>query len=54
MSGKGSAPRPYSVSADEFADSWARIFGKDKEGQGESQPEGAEHGSDKEPRGQAD
>jgi hypothetical protein len=40
MSGKGSAPRPYSVTPDEFADSWARIFGnKDKEGQGESQPE---------------
>ena len=54
MSGKGSAPRPYSVSADEFADSWARIFGKDKEGQGESHPKEVEHGSDKEPRGQAD
>ena len=53
MSGKGSAPRPYSVSADEFAQSWERIFRKDKEGQGESQPD-SEHGSDKEPRGQAD
>lgn len=26
MSGKGSAPRPFSVSADEFGDSWDRIF----------------------------
>ena len=40
MSGKGSTPRPYSVTPDEFADSWSRIFGsKEKEGQGESQPD---------------
>jgi hypothetical protein len=38
MSGKGSAPRPYSVTPDEFASSWDAIF-KKKEGQGESQPE---------------
>lgn len=38
MSGKGSVPRPFSVSADEFEANWSRIFGK-KEGQGESQPE---------------
>ena len=39
MSGKGSAPRPFSVSDDEYGASWERIFRKDKEGQGESQPE---------------
>jgi hypothetical protein len=38
MSGKGSAPRPYSVTAEQFADAWDAIF-KKKEGQGESQPE---------------
>lgn len=47
MSGKGSAPRPFSVDADTFASNWALIFGK-KEGQGESQPM-SEHGSDQEP-----
>ena len=26
MAGKGSAPRPSSVSADEFSNSWDRIF----------------------------
>ena len=46
MSGKGSAPRPYSVSADEFAQSWERIFRKDKEGQGESQPEVQDDGKE--------
>jgi hypothetical protein len=30
MSGKGSAPRPYSVSQDEYANRWDAIFGKDK------------------------
>jgi len=46
MSGKGSAPRPYSVDADTFASRWDAIFGK-KEGQGESQPVSVndEHGS---------
>ena len=53
MSGKGSAPRPFGVDADTFASNWDAIFRKDKEGQGESQPD-SEHGSDKEPRGQAD
>ena len=38
MSGKGSTPRPYSVTAEQFASSWEAIFGK-KEGQGESQPD---------------
>lgn len=28
MSGKGSKPRPYSVSQEEFADNWDRIFKK--------------------------
>lgn len=37
MSGKGSAPRPFSVDADTFASNWERIF--KKEGQGESQPD---------------
>lgn len=26
--GKGSSPRPYSVSQKEFTDNWERIFGK--------------------------
>ena len=30
MSGKGSAPRPYSVSQEEFANNFDRIFGKRK------------------------
>lgn len=28
--GKGSSPRPYSVSQEQFADNWEAIFGKDK------------------------
>jgi hypothetical protein len=30
MSGKGSKPRPYSVSQNQFADNWDAVFGKDK------------------------
>lgn len=30
MSGKGSAPRPFSVSQDQFASNWDAIFGKKK------------------------
>ncbi len=30
--GKGSAPRPFSVSQEEFANSFERIFGKKKKG----------------------
>lgn len=29
--GKGSSPRPYSVSQDEFANNWDRIFKKKKD-----------------------
>jgi hypothetical protein len=29
--GKGSAPRPYSVSQKQFDDNWDRIFGKNKQ-----------------------
>jgi hypothetical protein len=29
MSGKGSAPRPYSVSNEEYANRWDAIFGRD-------------------------
>lgn len=32
MSGKGSAPRPFSVSADEYADRYDAIFGKKEMG----------------------
>lgn len=28
--GKGSAPRPFSVDQDSFADNWERTFGKKK------------------------
>ena len=31
MSGKGSAPRPFSVDAETFADNWQRIFGAKSE-----------------------
>lgn len=52
MSGKGSAPRPYSVDADTFASNFDSIFRKDAgakdgptfEGQAEEQPEGLNHG----------
>ena len=47
MSGKGSAPRPFSDRA-QFESNFEAIFGKDKQGQGEVQPEEVEHGSDKE------
>lgn len=30
MSGKGSAPRPFSVSNEEYASRWDAIFGRDK------------------------
>lgn len=30
MSGKGSAPRPFSVTDEQFAEAWARIFNKPK------------------------
>lgn len=30
MSGKGSAPRPFSVSQEEFANNFDRVFGKKK------------------------
>ena len=39
MSGKGSAPRPFSVSHEEFANSFERIFGKKKKAQDEKQLE---------------
>lgn len=29
MSGKGSAPRPYSVSNEDYANRWDAIFGRD-------------------------
>lgn len=29
--GKGSSPRPFSVSKDKFSENWDRIFKKDKE-----------------------
>ncbi len=31
MSGKGSAPRPYSVKQEEFDAAWDRIFSKNKD-----------------------
>lgn len=39
MSGKGSAPRPFSVSQEEFANSFERIFGKKKKEDSEKQSE---------------
>lgn len=34
MSGKGSKPRPFSVSADEYANRYEAIFGKKQVGSG--------------------
>lgn len=31
MSGKGSAPRPFSVDEDTYSDNWERTFGKKAE-----------------------
>jgi hypothetical protein len=39
MSGKGSAPRPYSVSQEEFANSFERIFGKKEKADSKKQSE---------------
>lgn len=50
MSGKGSAPRPFSVSADEYGSRWDQIFRKDagaKDGP-TIQPEALVGDSDKE------
>lgn len=44
MSGKGSAPRPFSDRA-QFDSNFDAIFGK-KEGQGESQPEVKDDGQE--------
>jgi hypothetical protein len=52
MSGKGSAPRPFSVSADEYGSRWDQTFRKDAgakdgptiEGQAVEQPEGLTDG----------
>jgi hypothetical protein len=52
MSGKGSAPRPFSVSADEYSERFDSIFRKDAgakdgptiEGQAVEQPEGLTDG----------
>jgi len=30
MSGKGSSPRPFSVSQKQFSENWDKIFGKNK------------------------
>ena len=52
MSGKGSAPRPFSVSAETYSSHWDNIFRKDAgakdgptiEGQAVEQPEGLTDG----------
>lgn len=53
---KGSAPRPFSVSADEYGSNWDQIFRKDAgakdgptyiEGQAEEQPKGLNDGDGK-------
>ena len=49
---KGSTPRPFSVSVDEYGSRWDQIFRKDAgakdgptiEGQAVEQPEGLNHG----------
>lgn len=55
MSGKGSAPRPFSVSADTYSNNFDSIFRKDAgakdgptiEGQAKEQPEGLTDGDGK-------
>lgn len=37
--GKGSTPRPFSVSNEEYANRWDAIFGKDKPKEPEPEPE---------------
>ena len=37
--GKGSAPRPFTVTQDEYADRFELIFGKKKKSEGEKQAE---------------
>ena len=37
--GKGSSPRPYSVSQDEYAKRWDAIFGRDLDEEQEQEPE---------------
>lgn len=38
MSGKGSRPRPYSVSQETFSSNWDNIFGKKSQPQGQTKP----------------
>lgn len=39
MNGKGSRPRPFSVSGEEYASNWERTFGKkDESSQKQEQP----------------
>jgi hypothetical protein len=40
MSGKGSAPRPFSVPDEEYADNWERTFRKPAEPQEEEPKDG--------------
>ena len=37
--GKGSSPRPYSVSQDQFANNWDAIFGKKKKEEPAAKPD---------------
>lgn len=39
MSGKGSAPRPFSVGQDQFASNWENTFRKDKRAEEDAQAE---------------
>lgn len=48
MSGKGSRPRPYSVTQDEYDNRWDAIFGKDKKTVQESDSEQGEPQSESE------
>lgn len=41
MSGKGSKPRPFSVSASEYADRYEAIFGKKSVGRSSTAEQGA-------------
>jgi hypothetical protein len=45
--GKGSSPRPFSISNDEYAQRWDAIFGRDEE-EDDEEVEDTEEGEDDE------
>ena len=46
--GKGSSPRPFSISNEEYAQRWDAIFGRDDEDEDDEELEETEEGEDDE------